>query len=104
MCVTSGDPSFSFRDDRSGGQRYVVAVGPIFKTGVTKDEASSFAQLERFLQETFGVDAPAYRWTNEDFAPRDGLPCVGRVSTGANHFIVAGGCNAVGKTGRATGR
>lgn len=98
MCITSGEPSFSFRDDSSGGQRHVIAVGPTFKTGVTEEEVASFDQLERFLQETFGVDAPTYRWTNEDFAPMDGLPFVGRASSGSPHFFVAVGFNAWGIT------
>lgn len=98
MCLRSGQPSLSFRDDSSGGQRYLVAVGPTFKTGVTADETNSFVVLEQFLFEHFGIENPPYRWTNEDFEPMDGLPFVGHASTSSPHLFVALGFNAWGIT------
>src|SRR5690606_7246378 len=98
MCITSGEPSFSFRDDASGSQRYLIAVGPTFKTGVAEAEADSFRQLERFGRETSVIESPGDRWTNEDFAPMDGLPFVGRATSGSPHFFVALGFNAWGIT------
>ncbi|MCK9510030.1 MAG: FAD-dependent oxidoreductase [Pigmentiphaga sp.] len=103
--VNNQEPSFSFRDDASSGQRYVIAVGPSFSTGVTRKEEQSFAQLVRFLQDTFGIPAPTHRWTNEDFSPMDGLPFVGRASSDSPHLHVAIGFDSWGiTTGTAAAR
>ncbi|HUH40430.1 MAG TPA: FAD-dependent oxidoreductase [Castellaniella sp.] len=98
MCIRAGEPSYSFRSYRDGDTHYLIAVGPTYKTGVAADEAHSFARLEQFARETFGIEAPPYRWTNEDFAPMDGLPFVGHAGSGDSKLFVAFGFNAWGIT------
>ena len=98
MFLDTGTPSHSFRMDTSSGTPHIVAVGATYKTGVTQEEAKSFDELERFLQENFAIEDVAYRWTNEDFQSMDGLPFIGSASSGSRHLYVATGFNAWGIT------
>jgi glycine/D-amino acid oxidase-like deaminating enzyme/nitrite reductase/ring-hydroxylating ferredoxin subunit len=98
MWISLEKPTHSFRIDRSSDATYLVAAGQTYKTGVTVDEQASFQDLDRFLRETFGIHHTAYRWTNEDFEPMDGLPFIGRASGGSPHLYVATGFNAWGIT------
>ncbi len=98
MFLDTGTPSHSFRMDDSSGTPHVIAVGATYKTGVPDEEAKSFQELERFLQEKFTVGNIAYRWTNEDFQSMDGLPFIGSASSGSKNLYVATGFNAWGIT------
>ncbi|HUH60843.1 MAG TPA: FAD-dependent oxidoreductase [Candidimonas sp.] len=96
MFISSGQPSFSFRVDKSGGAPQLIAVGPAYKTGVADDEARSTHALAHFMKETFGIERSAYSWTNEDYESMDGLPFVGRASSATPSLYVATGFNAWG--------
>src|SRR5690606_187720 len=98
MFISSGQPTYSFRTDSSGGARHIIAVGPEYKTGVPEELSQSFADLQVFLYENFAVGEPAYRWTNEDFRSMDGMPFVGRASSATPHLYVATGFDAWGIT------
>src|SRR5690606_25202610 len=98
MFINTGEPSHSFRIDRSNGGTWLVAVGGTYKTGQAEDEMKAFDDLDRFLRDAFGVEAAEYRWTNEDFGSMDRLPFIGRAGSGAQHLYVATGFNAWGIT------
>lgn len=98
MFISSGQPSHSFRVDRSGGDARLVAVGGTYKPGHTDEGVELAAELERFLKDAFGVTAVEHRWTNEDFVSMDGVPFVGRASGSSDHLYVATGFNAWGIT------
>src|SRR5690606_22574870 len=98
MFISSGQPTYPFRTDSSGGARHIIAVGPEYKTGVPEELSRSFADLQVFLYENFAVGEPAYRWTNEDFRSMDGMPFVGRASSATPHLYVATGFEAWGIT------
>lgn len=105
MCITAGEPSFSFRDHAGEDGRILLAVGPTYKTGDGAEQADSFQRLEAFLEQHFGVQSPDWRWTNLDYAPMDGLPFVGHAGTKSSHLYVAVGFNAWGiTTGTAAGQ
>ncbi|PLC53677.1 FAD-dependent oxidoreductase [Pollutimonas nitritireducens] len=96
MFLDTGTPSHSFRMDHSSGTPHIIAVGGTYKTGVATEEAKSFQELERFLQENFAIENIAYRWTNEDFQSMDGLPFIGSASSKSKNLYVATGFNAWG--------
>lgn len=96
MFLSTGQASYSFRIDESGGTPFLIAVGPTYKTGVSDDEARSTEALARFMKETFGVERSAYSWTNEDYESMDGLPFVGRASASSPNLYIATGFNAWG--------
>jgi Rieske Fe-S protein len=96
MFINVGEPSRSFRVDRSSAGCHLIAVGATYETGVVEAERVSFHGLEDFLRQTFGIDRISHRWTNEDYQPMDGLPFVGRASSSSPHLYVAVGFNAWG--------
>lgn len=98
MFITAGEPTYSFRTDATQGSRHLIAIGPEYKTGTPEDQARSFAQLQEFMRDNFGIDQPAYRWTNEDFRSMDGMPFAGRASMSTPRLYVATGFNAWGIT------
>src|SRR5690606_40418058 len=85
-------------DLTANGQTYLIAVGPTFKTGVQDEEMQSFADLEAFVRQHFGVQSITHRWTNEDFQSMDGLPFIGCAESSHPHLYVAVGFNAWGIT------
>lgn len=98
MFITSSEPTYSFRIDATGDTPYLIAAGPEYKTGVAEELARSFTDLESFMREHFGIEEPAYRWTNEDFRSMDGMPFVGSASLSTPHLYVATGFDAWGIT------
>lgn len=103
MYITAETPHHSsrgYRDD--DGQSWMLFTGPTFKHGHVDRERESFAEIERFARERFGV-TPEYRWTNEDYKPMDHAPFVGWSSSGPHPYLVATGFNGWGiSTGTAS--
>ena len=96
MYISAESPRHSVRghrDDR--GDSWLIFAGPAFKHGHVDEERASFADLERFAADHFGV-APDYRWTNEDYTPMDHAPFIGRSSMVGESCLVATGFNAWG--------
>tara|TARA_A100001391_G_C5084492_1_gene280821 strand:+ start:64955 stop:66493 length:1539 start_codon:yes stop_codon:yes gene_type:complete len=98
MFISADSPTYSFRASSSGDEHDLVAIGPRYKTGVLDEEMKSFRQLEDFLREYFDIQDPAYRWTNEDFQPMDGIPFIGCAESGSPNLYVAVGFNGWGIT------
>ena len=96
MYISAETPRHSTRGHRDDeGQSWMIFTGPSYKHGHVDQERESFAEIERFAAETFGV-TPEYRWTNEDYTPMDHAPFIGWSSSGNNAVLVATGFNAWG--------
>ena len=104
MYISMESPRHSTRghvDDE--GQAWMIFTGPSFTHGDVEKERESFADIERFAAEHFGV-AAEYRWTNEDYTPMDHAPFIGWSSSSRDGYLVATGFNAWGiSTGTAAG-
>jgi glycine/D-amino acid oxidase-like deaminating enzyme/nitrite reductase/ring-hydroxylating ferredoxin subunit len=98
MFISAGSPTHSVRTARWGETTYVVAVGEAFKPGQPEQGMKMFEDLARFVGEAFEVAPIDYYWTNEDFTSMDGMPFVGRATSGSKHLFVATGFNAWGIT------
>jgi glycine/D-amino acid oxidase-like deaminating enzyme/nitrite reductase/ring-hydroxylating ferredoxin subunit len=98
MYISVETPRHSLRGHRDpDGGEWIIFAGPTFKAGHVDAQRSSFADLERFALDHFGV-RPAWRWTNIDYTPMDHLPFVGWSSSGSGAYLVATGFNAWGIT------
>lgn len=98
MYISVESPRHSMRGHRDGeGQDWMIFTGPSFKHGHVDEERASFADLEAFAGEHFGVKAD-YRWTNEDYQSLDHVPYVGCSSSFGDAYLVATGFNAWGIT------
>ena len=96
MHISVESPRHSLRAHRDPqGQAWMIFTGPHFKHGHVDQERESFAEIERFAAEHFGV-APDYRWTNEDYTPMDQAPFIGWSSSGSGACLVATGFDAWG--------
>jgi glycine/D-amino acid oxidase-like deaminating enzyme/nitrite reductase/ring-hydroxylating ferredoxin subunit len=96
MFISTGSPSISFRTAAAGHERYLVAVGRRYRPGHAEDAEKAMDDLVQLVSSRFGLSSIAHRWTNQDYAPMDGLPMVGRASSGTEHLFVATGFNAWG--------
>lgn len=98
MYISVESPRHSMRGHRDDdGRDWMIFTGPSFKHGHVDQERASFADLEAFAREHFGVEAD-YHWTNEDYQSLDHVPYVGRSSSFGDAYFVATGFNAWGIT------
>lgn len=97
MAISVDEPSRSVRGHfAADGTAMLIATGPRFKHGDAEAERAGFAELEAFAATHFGAGEPLWRWTNEDYAPRDGLPYVGWAGKAGESLLVATGFDAWG--------
>jgi glycine/D-amino acid oxidase-like deaminating enzyme/nitrite reductase/ring-hydroxylating ferredoxin subunit len=106
MYISVDEPKRSLRSHRNAaGETMLILTGPTYKHGDAAAEQRGFAALEDFAREHFGYAGGGYRWTNEDYSPRDGLPYVGWSGSAAESILVATGFDAWGlSNGAAAGR
>jgi len=98
MYISVEQPKRSMRGHRDeDGQDWMIFTGPTFDHGDVTRERESFAELESFARDNFGVAAD-YRWTNEDYRPVDHAPFVGWSSSLRDGYLVATGFNGWGIT------
>lgn len=105
MYISTDQPKRSIRRHRAAdGTTHLILTGPTFKHGDAGGERDAFAELDSFAREYFGYAGGGYRWSNEDYTPRDGLPYVGW-SGGPKSLLVAIGFDAWGlSNGAVAGR
>lgn len=97
MYISVDEPKRSLRSHRRpSGETMLILSGPTFKHGDAAAEAAGFAELEAFAGEHFGYAGGGYRWTNEDYSPRDKLPYVGWSGSAGKSLLVATGFDAWG--------
>src|SRR6185436_9128175 len=96
MYISVDEPKRSVRRHRAASGTVLILTGPRFKHGKPDEEAAAFAELEAFARERFGWAGGGWRWSNEDYAPRDGLPYVGWAGEAGKSLLVATGFDAWG--------
>ena len=97
MYITADEPKRSIRRHAtSDGETMLILTGPTFKHGDVAAEKEGFAELATFAREHFGCARGGFRWTNEDYAPQDGLPYVGWSGAHDQSVLVATGFDAWG--------
>jgi glycine/D-amino acid oxidase-like deaminating enzyme/nitrite reductase/ring-hydroxylating ferredoxin subunit len=97
MHISADEPKRSLRRHTGAdGKTVLILAGPRFKHGDQAGEEQGFAELEAFAREHFGYAGGGWRWSNEDYAPRDGLPYVGWSGAEGESLLVATGFDAWG--------
>ena len=97
LYISADQPKRSLRRHRAAnGDMVLILTGPTFKHGDAAAEEDGFRQLDDFAREHFGCDGGGWRWSNEDYAPRDGLPYVGWAGATGRSLLVATGFDAWG--------
>ncbi len=82
-----GSEHLSIRTQDVGGRRFLVCAGQDHKNGL-HDGAEALRALEHQAQRHFGPAAVAFRWSAQNYKAADGLPYIGRDSTGC--FVATG--------------
>jgi glycine/D-amino acid oxidase-like deaminating enzyme/nitrite reductase/ring-hydroxylating ferredoxin subunit len=99
MYINLEQPKHSIRTHKNKhGEEYAIAVGSSFQPGNTDEERKNFADIERWLNDTFDADGIEYRWVNEDYSSMDSAPFIGWSSSIGKGYLVATGFNAWGIT------
>ena len=97
MYISADQPKRSIRPHRGAqGQTVLILAGPTFKHGDIEAERHGFDELDAFAREHFGYAGGGWRWSNEDYSPRDGLPYVGWAGGEGKSLLVATGFDAWG--------
>ncbi|HYC82482.1 MAG TPA: FAD-dependent oxidoreductase, partial [Solirubrobacterales bacterium] len=97
MFISADPPKRSLRRHRTAnGETVLILTGPTFKHGDAAAERDGFHQLSSFAAEHFGHAGGGWRWSNEDYSPRDGLPYVGWAGPDGESPLVATGFDAWG--------
>ncbi|SFU96126.1 FAD-dependent oxidoreductase [Halomonas korlensis] len=84
------DPFHSLRSYRHGDEHYLVVIGEQHKTGEGQADAAYFERLHAYISEHFDVESIAYRWSNQQYSPADGLPYIGRMHGKDNAYLATG--------------
>jgi glycine/D-amino acid oxidase-like deaminating enzyme/nitrite reductase/ring-hydroxylating ferredoxin subunit len=82
-----GEESLSVRTLDAGGRRFLIGVGQENKLGTHNAKASLMA-LEDIMARQFGPGEVAFRWSAQNYRGADGLPYIGRDTSGC--FIATG--------------
>jgi nitrite reductase/ring-hydroxylating ferredoxin subunit len=98
MFLGVDDPELSVRTHRDERGLMLISDGRAFKTGHEADVEGVWRELEATVRRWFDVRAIEWRWANQDYQTMDGLPYVGRQSSGAGRVWVATGFNHWGMT------
>lgn len=97
MYISVDEPKRSLRQHRgTDGRTVLILTGPHFTHGDTAGERDAFGELEAFASEHFGWSGGGWRWSNEDYTSRDGLPYIGWEGAAGGSLLVATGFDAWG--------
>lgn len=83
----TNDPYFYTRSFEKDGEKWIIVGGADHKTGsMTLDP---YEKLETYLNLRYNVSSIDFRWSNQFYEPADGLPYIGKSSSG-NEYIATG--------------
>ncbi|HMC70323.1 MAG TPA: FAD-binding oxidoreductase, partial [Mycobacteriales bacterium] len=95
MYIGIDQPTRSVRATANG---WIVVGGEGHKVGQDDDTTRRYTALEAWTKEQFGAASLEYRWSAQDYESADGLPYIGRLSSGAEWVFVATGFGKWGMT------
>jgi glycine/D-amino acid oxidase-like deaminating enzyme/nitrite reductase/ring-hydroxylating ferredoxin subunit len=78
----TADPYHYTRWQDTDDGTYMIVGGMDHKVGQKEDTEESFAALNEYTAQHFGVHPEAYRWSGQILEPVDGLPSIGGASNG----------------------
>jgi glycine/D-amino acid oxidase-like deaminating enzyme/nitrite reductase/ring-hydroxylating ferredoxin subunit len=81
------DPYFYTRSYEKNGEKWIIVGGADHKTG--KTSLNPYEKLETYLNLRYTVKSIDFQWSNQFYEPADGLPYIGKSSSG-NEYIATG--------------
>ncbi|HEX8556659.1 MAG TPA: FAD-dependent oxidoreductase [Pyrinomonadaceae bacterium] len=98
MYVGTGASRNSIRNSPYEGGEIVMLGGGRHKTGQGGDTRERYQRLEEWARANFDVASVEFRWSTQDNNTVDGVPYIGRLSSGSKHVYVATGFKGWGMT------
>jgi glycine/D-amino acid oxidase-like deaminating enzyme/nitrite reductase/ring-hydroxylating ferredoxin subunit len=95
MYISADEPTRSVRSTADG---LLLVGGESHKVGQDDDTRERHANLERWARETFDLTSIEFRWSAQDYRTADGLPYVGRLTSGSKRVFTATGYGKWGMT------
>jgi glycine/D-amino acid oxidase-like deaminating enzyme/nitrite reductase/ring-hydroxylating ferredoxin subunit len=98
MYITAGEPTRSLRNASLNGEKVILVGGENHKTGQGITTLRHYEALEKYAEETFGIEKYLYRWSAQDLTTLDKVPYVGRITSSHPNVFVATGFRKWGMT------
>lgn len=98
MMLSADSPTRSLRYAVVDGTEQLVVGGGGHGVGRKDNSRSSYTELIDWTTGHFPGARPTHRWSAQDYVPADGLPYVGPLLPGSDHFFVATGFAKWGMT------
>ncbi|MFP3394315.1 FAD-dependent oxidoreductase, partial [Brevibacillus sp. SIMBA_076] len=73
-------PAHSLRTAELHGEEVVLIGGEGHKTGQGGDESAHYEALEKFGNDTLGIEEVLYRWSTHDMVTMDQIPYIGHLT------------------------
>jgi glycine/D-amino acid oxidase-like deaminating enzyme/nitrite reductase/ring-hydroxylating ferredoxin subunit len=80
----------SIRTYETAGEKYVVCLGSVHKTGQEKSAEESYRAIERYLADHFPVSDITHRWSAQGYRSPDLLPFVGKLNNSKRIYFASG--------------
>lgn len=98
MMLSAEAPTRSLRYVPVGGTEQLIVGGGGHVVGRMNGTRNPYAELIGWTTRHFPGARPTHRWSAQDYVPVDGLPYVGPLLPGSDHFFVATGFAKWGMT------
>ena len=98
MYISVDQPTRSIRIIADGDRTLLMVGGNGHATGQRYDTENAYRDLERWMQDRFGVSDVTHRWSTHDGATVDLLPYAGTARRGSEHVFTATGFGKWGMT------
>lgn len=98
MMLSADAPTRSLRYVPAGSSEHLIVGGGGHVVGRRSGSRDPYAELIGWTARHFPGARPTHRWSAQDYVPVDGLPYVGPLLPGSDHFFVATGFAKWGMT------
>lgn len=98
MYLSVDEPKRSLRSVTINGEQMVLIGGEAHKTGQGEPTYEYYQNLERFGEQTFGIQDIPYRWSAQDLLTLDKVPYIGPITASHPNVWVATGYKKWGMT------
>lgn len=96
MMITNSDSPYSLRLSQTDGTSYLLVGGEGHPVGQADSEMDNYQRLIDFAKAHFDVEAPAFRWSAQDYKTVDKIPYIGLLTSKEKNIYVATGFNKWG--------
>lgn len=96
MLISNASKAISIRFSDTDGIKYLLVGGQGHKVGQADSEIQSYKSIADFADAHFVVDAPAFRWSAQDYKAVDHIPYIGKLTSKHDNIFVATGFNKWG--------